>query len=322
MKKSSFNQVIDRINSSKNICIISHVNPDGDSIGSLLGLGLALKKYKDKRIKLAINDEIPKIYTFLPGIEYLEKTQKDEAFDLLIALDCSDLKRLGLGKYVTDNADFIINIDHHKSNDFFGDENIVFPGYSSTGEILFNLLKAMNIEIDTEIATCLYVSISTDTGSFKYDSTSPNTLEVAANLMRKNIDLNKITTSVYQSRSLEKTCLLIKSLNSMELYMDNRIGIISVTEEMIESCNAALQDIDGIIEFVRDIDTVEVACMLKELDQEVIKVGFRSKKDIDVAEIAMSFEGGGHSRASGCTIYDTIDNSKDKVLDEIKKAFR
>lgn len=322
MKKSSFNQVIDRINSSKNICIISHVNPDGDSIGSLLGLGLALKKYKDKRIKLAINDEIPKNYKFLPGIEYLEKTQKDEAFDLLITLDCSDLKRLGLGKYVTDNADFIINIDHHKSNDFFGDENIVFPGYSSTGEILFNLLKAMNIEIDTEIATCLYVSISTDTGSFKYDSTSPDTLEVAANLMRKNIDLNKITTNVYQSRSLEKTCLLIKSLNSMELYMDNRIGIISVTEEMIEDCNAAIQDIDGIIEFVRDIDTVEVACMLKELDQEVIKVGFRSKKDIDVAEIAMSFEGGGHSRASGCTIYDTIDNSKDKVLDEIKKAFR
>lgn len=321
-KKNNILEAIRKIEESDNICIVSHANPDGDSIGSLLGLGISLIDNKDKRVKLALYDEIPKSFKFMPGTEYLEKITEDEKFDLLITLDCGDLDRLGKYKHLSNNSEFIINIDHHKSNDYFGDINVVFPNYSSTAEILYNLIKDMKIEIDRKIATCLYVAISTDTGSFKYDSTSPNTLEVAADLMRKDVDLNEITTNIYQSRSLEKTNLIKKALNKMELHLNNRIGLIMVTEELLKSCNATISDMDGIIEFVRDIDTVEVACVLKEFDTEEIKVGLRSKKDIDVAEVASIFGGGGHARASGCTIKDTIDVAKTRVLDEIIKAFR
>ncbi|WP_202708741.1 DHH family phosphoesterase [Sporosalibacterium faouarense] len=322
MKNNSFNDIKEKINSSEKICLIAHVNPDGDSIGSLLGLGLALKKDKDKVVKIALNDELPKNFKFLPGTEYLESTKEEESFDLLITLDCSDLNRLGKGKYIANNADYIINIDHHISNDYFGDMNIVFPNFSSTGEIVFTLAEAIDLDIDKNIATCLYVAISTDTGSFKYDSTSPDTFRVASELLKKEINLNEITRNVYQSRSLERTNLLIKSLNSMELYENNRLAMASVTRDMIDDCNASIQDIDGTIDFIRDIDGVEVACILKEYGQEEIKVGFRSKSDVDVANVAEKFGGGGHRKASGCTIYDKIDKAREMILEEIKKALR
>lgn len=315
-------QAIDRIKKSKRICLVSHINPDGDSIGSLLGLGIALSQFKDKKISLAKIDTIPKRYRFLPGIDSMKKIDENEVFDLVITLDCSDLDRLGHSKYIPDNSNFVINIDHHKSNDYFGDINIVKPNVSSTGEVIYYLLEKMKLNIDKEIATSLYVSISTDTGSFKYDNTSPSTFKVASKLLSKGIDINKITTEIYQSNSLEKTKLLLESLNSLEIHLDNRIGISIVTQEMIKNCDAAIQDADGIIEFIRDIDGIEVACVLKEFDKREIKVGFRSKKYIDVAKVAEEFKGGGHKKASGCTIYNTIEEAKKEVLHKIIKTFR
>lgn len=322
LNNDSLREAIDKIKKSNSICLISHINPDGDSIGSLLGLGIALSHFKDKKITLAKVDEIPKEYKFLPKIDFIQEVDENEVFDLVITLDCGDLFRLGRSKHITDNTDFIINIDHHKSNDFFGDINIVDSNMSSTGELVYYLLREMDLDINTDIATSLYVSISTDTGSFKYDNTSPSTLEVAAELLRKGIDINKITTEIYQSKSLVKTKLLVRSLSDMEMHLDNKIGIAVVTKDMIEECNATIQDVDGIIESIRDIDGVEVACILKEVDQEEIKVGFRSKRDIDVARIAEIFRGGGHKKASGCTVYKRMEEAKKEVIDEIIKTFR
>lgn len=314
-------EVIDKIQNSKSICLISHINPDGDSLGSLLGLGIALNLFKDKKINLAKVDEIPRKYSFLPKIDYLREIYENEVFDLVITLDCSDLNRLGHSKFIAENADFIINIDHHKSNDYFGQINIVDPNMSSTGELVYHLLKQMDIEIDEDIATALYVSISTDTGSFKYDNTSPSTFEAAAELMRCGIDINRITTEVYQSKSLIRTKLLVKTLNNMEMHLDNRIGIAIVTEEILKDCNATIQDAEGIIEFIRDIEGIEVAAILKEFSKDEMKVGLRSKSDIDVAEIAEKFSGGGHKKASGCTVHKSMEEAKKEVIDEIIKAF-
>ncbi len=317
-----FNLAISKIEECKRICIISHVNPDGDSIGSLLGLGIALKRDNEKDIRLALVDDIPNEYKFLPRIDYLQNIDNNDKFDLLITLDCSDLNRLGSCKYVSDNSSYIINIDHHKSNDYFGDINIVDSKASSAGELVFKLLKNMNTDIDKEIATCLYVSISTDTGSFKYDNTSSFTHNVAAELLEKDINKNEITTQIYQNRSLSKTKLFIKSINSMEMYLNNKIGVVIVTQDMLKSCDADIKDVDGIVEFVRDISSVEVACILKELDSNEIKVGLRSKTDIDVAEICEKFRGGGHAKASGCTIFGNVNNAKKQLIEEIIKAFR
>lgn len=322
LKSDSLREAVDKIKKSNSICLISHINPDGDSIGSLLGLGIALSHFKDKKITLAKVDEVPKKYRFLPQIDHLQKVDENEVFDLVITLDCSDLYRLGPWKYIADSTDFIINIDHHKSNDYFGNINIIDANMSSTGELVYYLLKEMNLDINTEIATSLYVSISTDTGSFKYDNTSPSTHEVTAELLKMGIDINRITTEVYQSKSLVKTKLLVRSLSDMEMHLDNKIGIATVTKDMIEECNATIQDVDGIIEAIRDIDGVEVACILKEVNQEEMKVGFRSKRDIDVARIAETFKGGGHKKASGCTVYKRMEEAKKEVIDEIIKAFR
>jgi len=318
----TFQQALNKIKSCSNIGIVGHINPDGDSIGSLLAMGMALKQINDKNISMIIEEDIPKIYRFLPGTDEIRCSNQDEEFDLLITLDCSDFSRVGIDKSIIAKSSYIISLDHHKSNDYFGDMNFVYPNISSTGEIVYNFLSSMKFNITKEIATCLYVSISTDTGSFKYDNTSPDTHEIIADLMRKKIDLNVIATNVYQSKSLERTKLFIESINGMELYFSNRFGIVTVTQDIINKCNATIQDVEGIIEFVRDIDTVTVACILKELEDEVIKVGFRSKNDIDVADIAQIFGGGGHARAAGCTIYATVEKAKEMILNEIQKVIR
>lgn len=319
---STFFSLIEKIKSSKKICIASHINPDGDSIGSSLAMGLALKKLKSYNIKIAYIDSIPEQFKFLPGLELLQKIDINEKFDLLMVLDCGDLDRLGAYKFLVEKADYIVNIDHHISNSKFGKINVVEETASATGELIYNILEAMNVEIDKEIATCLYVAISTDTGSFKYDNTTPTTHKIAAKLLEKDIDLKKVTTEVYQSRSLKKTKLFIKSISTMELYCDNKVAIAEVTQEMLKKIDATLEDIDGIIEFIRDIDTVEVACILKEIGEKEIRVGLRSKKYVDVAKIAQKFNGGGHIRASGCTINDSLNNTKHNLLNEIKKNIR
>ncbi|MCF6460500.1 DHH family phosphoesterase [Clostridium sp. Cult3] len=319
--KSSINEVIDVIRKSKNIYIASHVQPDGDNIGSTLALGMALRKI-DKDVKVIKVDDIPKNYWFLPNIEMIREYDIEENIDTFIALDSSDLERLGIGKQFALQAKNIINIDHHISNNNYGHINIVSPSAGATGEIIYELIKDAGIPIDKDIATCLYTAISTDTGSFMYSNTTYSTHLIAADLIKTGIDINHININLYQSRSLERTNLFIDSLNSLELFLDGKVGIVSVTQQMLKSNNASLEDTEGIVSFIRDIDSIEIACLLKEMKNDEIKVSLRSKKMIDVSEVCVKFDGGGHKRAAGCTIYGTINEAKDSILDEIINSFR
>jgi len=316
-------KAISLIKNSKDICLISHINPDGDSLGSLLALGLSLRKISGHNIKLIRSDEeVPKRLRFLPFINELEYAKENEKFDLLITLDCGDEKRLGKDALLLKNSNAVINIDHHITNTHFGNINIIDKNASSTGEIVFNLLSLLGVTIDVEIATCLYVAISTDTGSFKYDNTSASTHITVSQLLEYNIDINTITLELYQSRSFEQTKLMIESLNTLELYMDNKLAVGMVTNEMFERCKGSFQDADVIIDFIRDIENVEVACIIKQINDSEFKVGLRSKKYVDVSQIANKFNGGGHKRAAGCTITGSIKDIKIKIIEEIQKAFR
>lgn len=321
-RKMLLEEVISAINFHNNICITSHFNPDGDSIGSVLALGMALKKNRYKNITMLVSDEIPKNLLFLPGIDQIQKETHAKKIDLLIALDCGDKNRIGISKSLLESTDYIINIDHHITNTNFGNINIINPDASSTGEIVYEILKLMNIDIDKDIATSLYVGISTDTGSFRYDNTTSSTHAIVSRLLDLGINSNYININLYQSRSIEKTCLLIKSLDTLELLKSGKIAIAIVTREMLEICNTTINEADLIIDFIRDIDSVEVACVLKETDNNTIKVGLRSKNYIDVSLIAKSFNGGGHAKASGCTLYSGIEEGKKLILEEIDKAFR
>ncbi|KPU28386.1 3'-5' oligoribonuclease A [Caloranaerobacter sp. TR13] len=305
-----------KIDEAKYICLVSHIHPDGDSIGSLLGLGLALESINKKVAMLKI-DDIPYKYRFLPGISKIKSYGENEKFDLLIILDCSDLDRLGSFKYIIDKAKYIVNIDHHISNTNYGDINIINHEASATGELVYNILKCLNLYIDKEIATCLYVAIATDTGSFRYDNTHSETHYIASKLLEKQIDLKRITFEVFQNKKLASTKLFIEALNTLNLYYDDKLAVVQVTQQMLKRNNAEFNDIDGIVEYIRDIETVEVACILKEIEKNEVKVGLRSKRYVNVADIAKVFQGGGHIRASGCTIYSNITEAKELLVKEI-----
>lgn len=321
----SLNQSIDKgievIKNSKNIYIGSHIHPDGDNIGSLLALGMALKEMK-KTINIIKVDDIPKDYQFLPNIHLIKEPKLIKKIDLFITLDCSDLDRLGPGKEIALKADKILNIDHHITNDNFGHINIVCPFASSTGEIVYHLIKKLNITINKDIATSLYVAISTDTGSFMYSNTTSNTHKVAADLLDKGIDLSSITTKLYQNRSLERTNLFIQAIRSLNLYCDDKVGTIKITQKMLKDNNATMEDTEGIISFIRDIENIEVACVLKEFHEEEIKASLRSKEYLDVSKICLEFNGGGHKRAAGCTIFKDIEGAEKSILNSIKKHLR
>ena len=313
-------EIIDVISKTKDIYIASHVNPDGDNIGSILGLAHALKKL-DKNVRIIKTDEIPSDYLFLPGIDLIKHYELD-ALDLLIVLDCGDADRLGELKNLISKATKTINIDHHVSNTDFGDYNLVDDKAAATAEIVYKLVTSMGIEIDENIATCLYTGISTDTGSFMYDSVSDKTHEIVAELIRAGIDKTSITINLYQNRSMTRTKLFIDSFSTLNTFDSDRIATVKVTQNMLEKANAKMEDTEGIISFIRDIDSVEVAVLLKEYKENEIKIGLRSKKFIDVAEICAAFNGGGHIRAAGCTINDSIENAEKLITEKIMKAFR
>ncbi|MDO5041133.1 MAG: bifunctional oligoribonuclease/PAP phosphatase NrnA, partial [Peptoniphilus sp.] len=279
------------ISESKNICIASHMNPDGDNLGSICAVYNYLIN-ENKDVFLIIDDFIPKNYHFLPNINRSVKSESiDFIPDLFIALDCADIGRLGKNcrdLFLKSNCK--LNIDHHKTNTNFGDFNIVDSSSPATGEVLFNLFKDLDYKLNKDIATCLYAAISSDTGSFKYDSVRPATFVAASHLLEYGIDKNEIAVNLYQKRSLEKTKLLINAVNTMELFDDDKIAVVYVDDEMIENCGAVKSDTEGIVEFIRDIDDVEVAIFMK-IKKSSIKLSIRTKSHVDATKIA-EFYGG------------------------------
>lgn len=322
MNKNMDNQInlaIDKILKSKNVYIASHVQPDGDSLGSSIALGLALKKVKEEVYLLKV-DETPRDFLFLPGVNMISDLKGNENIDLLIAVDTSDANRLGVNEQLINRSQTVINIDHHISNTNFGHINIVDGRASATGELIYKIINEMNIKIDKDIATNIYTALSTDTGSFMYDNTSSQTHRIAAELIDKGADTKNININIYQNKSLEKTNLLINTLSNLDMYFQNQVAIVKVTKDILTTTGTTMEDTEGIISFIRDIDSVEIAILLKEIEDEEIKVSMRSKRFADVSKICSAFNGGGHKKAAGCTIYKSIAEADQLLLNEIKKV--
>lgn len=293
--------------------------PDGDNIGSSLALYNGLKK-AGKAVRFILDDDIPKIYRFLESSNKAEKPGEYESFDAVIALDCGDAERLGKsGRYLDNN--FIINIDHHISNNKFGNLNLVESKASSTGEIIYQILKLLGIDLDKEISECLYTAIVTDTGQFQYSSTTATTHQIAGELINNGVNVSLMFERIYQNSSKEKVVLMKMALGSLEFYHNDSISCVSLTLQQMQVAKAKDEDSDGMINLARDIECVEVAIFLKELEPGKIKVGLRSKKVIDVAAISLQFGGGGHVRAAGCTIHGTVAEVKKKILDAVIERF-
>ena len=314
-----YEQIIDVINKSSKIAVTSHMQPDGDNIGSSLALCLALQKLGKKAV-FVIDDNIPEIFRFLKGARAVEKPSSyaELDFDLIIALDCGDLERLGKVAQLVGKTK-LVNIDHHISNTKFGEINLVEENASATAEIVYKLIKTMGIFIDKDIADCIYTGIVTDTGMFQYSNTSEETHSIAAELIIAGVSPSDIFNKVYQNSPKEKVLLLGEALRSLEFFNNDMVSCISISKAQVD--NIAEEDIDteGIVNLGRDIFGVEVAIFLKQKEQNIVKVSLRSKSYINVAIIAKDFGGGGHIRAAGCTIIGNMESAKQQILLAIQK---
>ncbi|NLZ52592.1 MAG: bifunctional oligoribonuclease/PAP phosphatase NrnA [Thermoanaerobacteraceae bacterium] len=312
MNATAFYELLEKNHS---FMITSHTSPDGDSIGSVLALTLALLKTGKKAVPV-INDDIPKKYKFLPGSNLIIKETSGN-YDVIAALDCGDIERLGFDRQLREYGRTIVNIDHHKSNSYFGDLNLVYIDASSVGEIIYKLLDG-KVEIDYDIALNLFTSIITDTGSIRYSNTTPLSLEILAKLVKKGIKPDYVSRQVFERRSLSSITLLKSVLNTLEISADGKIASLFITKDMMKDAVANEDDTDGIINYAREIEGVEVAVLFKESEDSLIKVGFRSNEWVDVSMIAAKFNGGGHSKAAGCHIKLPLKEAREIVLNTVK----
>jgi phosphoesterase RecJ-like protein len=313
-------KIISKIKESNKIAIMSHIMPDGDNVGSCLALYNALLK-SGKSVRFILDDDIPKVYKFLKSSDKAERPGQHEHFDIVIALDCGDENRLGRSRLYLEN-NFVINIDHHISNNEFGNLNMVDSNAAATGEIIYQIIKILGIEMDTDISECLYTAIVTDTGQFQYSNTTSVTHQIAGDLINNGVNVSLMFERIYQNSSKEKVMLTKAALGTLEFYHNDRISCISLTLKQMMEVNAQEEDSDGIINLGRDIECVEAAIFLKELEPGKIKVGLRSKKVIDMAAVAKKFGGGGHVRAAGCTLHGSMEEVKEKILEAIIEEFR
>jgi len=312
-------EVIELIRNSSDIAVLSHIMPDGDNIGSSLGLCNALNKI-NKNAVFILDDDVPEIYKFLKGANDVKKPEFKNDFELVIVLDCGDRARLGsCEKYLEGKK--VINIDHHMSNTEFGLYNIVDTAASATSELVYKLIKSMDIPLDKDICDCLYTGIVTDTGQFQYSNTTDLTHEITADLIKHGVEAAKLYKAIYQNNSKAKMKLIGKAISSMKFYHRDKIASMVLTQEAFESIGAKDEDADGIINFARDIAGVEVALLLKEANDGRVKIGFRSKDFINVNEIAQQFGGGGHKRAAGATVEGELENIEELVVNAVIKAF-
>ncbi len=307
-------EIVKLIAEAGGIAIFPHVSADGDAIGSSLALALALKS-AGKNVVVYIEENIPLVYRFLPGAELVRFVEpQDEVMDVNIALDTGDVGRLGTRADAFFNAPCTINIDHHVTNTKFALLNYVDDKSASTGEIVYSLLKKLKLEIDKDISANLYTAISTDTGGFKYSNTTAQTHKIASELLSTGIDIGELSQRIFDNTTYSKLKLTQKAIELLELYHENKLAVVTLSQADIQATGANDEDCDGIVNIGRSIEGVEVSLLIKEKNKEEVRINLRSKTFVDVSEIAISFGGGGHKRAAGCTVKGSLSEVKELLI--------
>lgn len=304
---------------SNNIGITYHVSPDGDAVGSVLALHKGLKKL-GKNSYIISKDKISDNLFFLLNSDKItgEVTETKKDTDLVIVLDCGNFNRISADLHGYKGK--IINIDHHISNDYYGDENYVDTKAAATAEVVYELLEVLGVQVDKEIGTCLYTSLVTDTGAFRHSNVTWRTHKIASELKRLDVDNTFIYQSLFDNKSFDKIKLIGRVLTNMELLLDGKVAIFEIRKSLIEDLNMDVVDTSDIISYGLQVKGVEIAILLKEVEGNV-KASLRSKNDVDVRAVAEVLGGGGHVKAAGVSISDTnLYDAKAKILEEIEKV--
>ncbi len=307
-------KIAELLANADSVLIFPHIQMDGDALGSSAALCLALKNL-GKKAKIFIEDKIPDNLKFLDN-GMCTTGHEDGIFDVCIAVDCSDISRIGSRKEVFFKGKQTAMIDHHTTAQTFADFSFIDDSSSSTGEIVYRLLVQMKLKIDSSIAEAIYTAIVTDTGRFMYANTSGATHAIVAELYKTQMDHNKVAIEIYQTKRIEKIKLFNAILGTMELLFEGKCNLAFMTRQMLEDTGAYSEETEGLVEELRSVDSVEIAAFLREEDQG-IKVTMRSKSRADVSRIAEMFGGGGHRKAAGCTIPGSIDEVKTLIIDAV-----
>lgn len=316
---SVLEKIKEKIEVAHNILILTHENPDGDAVGSSLGFMHALKKI-GKQVTVLI-PEINNMYSFLPGFsEIKHEIENVEDFDLCIALDASDTERLFICKPYFEKIEHTIVIDHHITNQNFGDVNYVNAVASSTCQNLIIVLAAMEIAINKEMAECIYTGILTDTGGFRYNTQS-ETFEFAAMLLETGIDISKIYRIVFDTTTEKRTRLLSRALNRLEILENGKIAFTYITAQDVDELQNEDGDHENIVNYGRNISGVEVSIFAREKDGRY-KISLRANEYVDVSQIASKYAGGGHLRAAGLEMAMPLEQVKQTLVEEIKKQLK
>jgi len=315
-------RILDVLRESRTVCVVGHVRPDGDCVGSQLGLALALRA-EGKDVTVWNADAVPQKLAFLDRHKLIQRPVAGREFDCVVATDAASLERLGPVADCIQQRKVFINIDHHASNTRFADINWVSAREPSTGELIYRFLREVGWSVTPEIADCLFAAVSTDTGSFQYSTTRPATLHVAAELVQRGADLGRVCQEVYQSFPLPRVKLLRHVFQSFKLTHQNQIAYFWLRRRDYERTGAETADSEGLIDHIRAIEPVVIACVFEELEPNLIRVSLRSKTDaVNVSQIASHFGGGGHAAAAGARIQATPLSAQRRVIAALKSALK
>jgi bifunctional oligoribonuclease and PAP phosphatase NrnA len=311
-----FQKIKEILNNGKRFLVVTHIDPDGDAVGSAFALGFAIEQLA-KEVSVYLKDRVPYRYEFLPQPKGLVHEIPEGTFDAVFTVDCGDFFRVGNGHEELKEKGPIVNIDHHDTNEAFGYINILDERASSTAEIIYLILKGLGVAIDFDMAINIYTGIFTDTGSFRYGNTNAKAFTICEEMTHKGVVPSYVASKVHESHPKERFVLLCTVLSTLQMYYDNRVAVVHVTTDMFREAGASREHSEGFVEFIKEMKDLEVAALLRQIGDGRYKVSMRSKGTVDVASIAARFGGGGHKNAAGCVMEGTLEEIRTRLVEAI-----
>ena len=316
----TLDEILKQIQKAEKIVILTHESPDGDAVGSSLAMKLIIEKLE--KTADVIIPEYSRLFNFLPSAEEIMTDSKIKNYDLAISVDCATLKRMAKKEYF-ENAKSTIVIDHHGSNTMYGDLNYVNPASPACCEVLAGMLKYYEIDITKDIGTCLMTGIITDTGGFRHVGITPETFEFTADLIRLGVDVPDIYKRTLNTKTRANFELSKKVMERMEILEDGKVTFTYMNKKDEEEVGAEPGDHEGLVEIGRDIEGIEVSIFIRQKEnEEAYKISMRSGNKVNVSDICFLFGGGGHPRAAGALIQGNVEQVKEKLMKEVRKALK
>lgn len=313
-------KILTEIESGNSFLVTTHECPDGDAVGSTMALASFLLAL-GKEVTIYYCDPLPENYRFLPLADSVVYAVPDRPYDVCFVLDAGTLQRAGEEICSFGRFGKVINIDHHPYGEQFGALNLIDPGASATGAIIYRIIKEAGHPIDYNVALCIYIAIVTDTGSFRYSNADPEAFRISGELVELGINPWLVAEKLYESQPRKRLELLALVLSTLTVSEKGDFASVTVTLDMYAKTGTTAEYTDGFINYPRSIRGVEVAVLFREVKHEVFKVGFRSKGKVNVSALAAAFSGGGHHNAAGCTVFGPLEEVRKNVFSYLEGSF-